>query len=577
VQLRFDRAKLNPDETYRDDQGFLRAWGVVSKPGILVYQNEDSTRKEFVPETTLLDEEYLRSLSDQVTTKEHPPEPVDSTNADKYSVGHTNDVVYDDGFQRVAITVTDEQCAREIESGKRDELSVGYKVKAVRKDSLPADLVEEIESEFGTFDLVQAKRRANHVAITEDARADVGFQLDSALVDRLDDTPDNPANLPVAEPTAEWDGDQAKQELQQFYDFNPAEDETPEAYADNFAAYPEIGSEEFNSVTRFWGPFVRVIGGQRKIVPDAVIALQNAIQGARAEPDLPGDTEVSDVRNVVEALWEKVWNAHGEDALPSENTVWNRDDSNQLQQRGDSMAINKSFRKDQEGEQGQNGEGQQLQQFLPEEVEDIPEPSDLALSDLRDTMERLKKIEKAVHAKRKQFKKQVEEMTGLKLSDEEKSGDQEGSETPTEGQQQGQETQGQSSGVTEDAKHGDEEMKRDSVIEVTEGYIAERDKISDVAEEYDVRVDGKKNLEIKKDIAEEYTGDRLDSADPDTVDAHFKAAEKAASSRQTRKAERAASRSVRRDAAFDEDEGFIDEDEAQRRYRKRKVNANTKE
>lgn len=582
VPYRYDTAKITSSSLERDDQGMLRLWGTVSKPGVLVYQNNDgSLRKELVPEQTLMDPDYLKGLSDQVLTNEHPPEPITSENASEYAVGHTNDVIFDDGHQRVAITVTDEKTAQEIESGERDELSVGYEVQASRADALPGEVLDKVREQFGNIDLVQIKRKANHVAATEDARADVGFHTDSDDVGwqvRRDDTPDNPANLPVADVTAQWDGDKAEQELQQFYDFDPASDDTPEAYADNFAAYPPMNSDLFNNVSEFWGPFVRVIGGERKIVPDGVVALQSAVQGSRSEPDLPPSTDKGGVRNVIEALWDKVWNKHGEEALPAPNPIWKRDDSriqqdsNQSQPNEGTMPANDNFRQDQEGEgeQAEGGQGTTFQEFLPQEVEDMPSPEDLQLSELRDTMDRLAKIKKAVGAKRNQFVKQVEEMTGLKVDDKERDGDDE--PTPSGGPEQGDAMQG---GMGEG--RGDESnMNKDSadVVQVTQGYIAEMREVEEVADKYGIepRRDAM-NHDVKKQIAEEYTGQRLDDAGKDVIDAHYKAAKQNAGKRQTRKAERAASNSVRQDSGGDDDASQMTEEEAQRKYREQKVNA----
>lgn len=688
MPYRIDRGSELQEPKRRED-GTLHAEGVVAKPGVLTYRTDDGDEvKELVPPTTLEDEEWLSSLARQVVTEEHPENPVDPENVRKHQVGDTGtDVVYDDGYCRVRMAVRDSDAIESVDSGEREELSPGYHCDVKDKFELDSGLVDKLESEYGDFDRIQLNRRANHVAITEAARAgsDVRLRTDAdeeILIEyRGDATPDNVTDLPLAGRDTEWNANEARESLQGFYDFDPAEDPTPDPYGDNFAARPRKGTDDYDSVSSFWGPFVDIIDGDRKVVPEAIIALQNAVQGARNEPDLPGDTDVEDVKtNVVNPLWDKAWNKFGPEKWPDKKPVWNRDDGGDGAERDDEthtlrsvlrghiaeleageadvvgavaeqadineagvwkyltgavsenadpgvieafanvlqvdakeilrasglegkiselsttndgdepMSIEKiidaleqfeeleqrvdSLRGDQEAEQSVE---------LPEGFEELFGQAQSALEEIAPQLEEMKKQKQAMEERIQELQGKVQGLTGGEMPSGETGG--ESDEGPGGGVQGASEDdEDPETAAGEDSEQADsesadddedEERKDDSRFDSAEDrrdYLRERDEIQKAAEAF--RIDaapGDTNLELKRRIATEFTGEDYSDEPKPKVNGVFEVAKNQAQQPNRRRADAQAREAVRQrgSGSSRRRDGIPSEDEAQKEFRER--------
>lgn len=173
--FRFDTFQLRP--SWKRPDGALVCEALVAKPGILTYHLDDgSTRRELVTEDTLTRERDLETLGFAYVTDQHPPKPVTTRNADEHSVGATGEIVdgsRSSGLVRVRLVLQDDEAIEAAESGDRDEVSPGYKVKT-EEDGGRHD-------EFGEYDAVQVAREYNHLAICKEARAgsDVRLRADS--------------------------------------------------------------------------------------------------------------------------------------------------------------------------------------------------------------------------------------------------------------------------------------------------------------------------------------------------------------------------------------------------------------
>jgi uncharacterized protein len=148
-------------------EGFLRADAMVARAGILDYTLADgSTRKElWHPDDA---KAQLDSLQLLPMTLDHPwgekPLPlVTPDNAKRLQVGHTGQAVRMDGLEVVApLVVTDGASIKQVRTGGRRQLSLGYRVKVVREDGI---------FEGQPYTHRQFRQGHNHLALVAKARA----------------------------------------------------------------------------------------------------------------------------------------------------------------------------------------------------------------------------------------------------------------------------------------------------------------------------------------------------------------------------------------------------------------------
>jgi uncharacterized protein len=176
---RFDAAPLG--RAQRTPQGFLRAPARLTRTGVLVYRRADGTicRELRRPEQVFA-EASLATLHDAPVTDLHPKEMVTPANARALTLGHVSQAPRRDGrFVAGEIVVTDGAMIEAIESGKRREVSLGYKCTLVVGAGV-------YEGEH--FDAEQTEIVYNHVGLGPPhwarAGSEVALRLDGARDDR---------------------------------------------------------------------------------------------------------------------------------------------------------------------------------------------------------------------------------------------------------------------------------------------------------------------------------------------------------------------------------------------------------
>lgn len=160
------RYDFSPIEKYEvTPEGYLRVWASIARTGIQHYSDADgSIRREYRPEDEVASPESLASFAGKAITMEHPPVLLDSENTKDYQIGFTgSEIVYDNGFVRAVMTVTDRDTIDKVMRGDVREVSAGYRV---NYDPTPG-VTESGEH----YDGIQTGISGNHVAIVRRGRA----------------------------------------------------------------------------------------------------------------------------------------------------------------------------------------------------------------------------------------------------------------------------------------------------------------------------------------------------------------------------------------------------------------------
>jgi uncharacterized protein len=175
TSFRYDVAPIEKYEM--TPEGYLRAWATIARTGVQMYSNADgSIRREYRPAEEVSSPESLASFAGKAITLEHPPVLLDSANTKDYQIGFSGtEVVYDNGFVRAVMTITDQDAIEKIIKGDAKEVSAGYRVSF---DPTPG-VAESGEN----YDGIQRMIDGNHIAVVRRGRAGPQVKLH---LDRLD-------------------------------------------------------------------------------------------------------------------------------------------------------------------------------------------------------------------------------------------------------------------------------------------------------------------------------------------------------------------------------------------------------
>jgi len=175
TSFRYDVAPIEKYEL--TPEGYLRAWATIARTGVQMYSDADgSVRREYRPEQEVASPESLASFAGKAITLEHPPILLDSSNTKDYQVGFSGtEVVYDNGFVRAVMTITDKNAIEKIMKGDAKEVSAGYRVEY---DSTPG-----VTDDGENYDGIQRAISGNHIAVVRRGRAGPQVKLH---LDRLD-------------------------------------------------------------------------------------------------------------------------------------------------------------------------------------------------------------------------------------------------------------------------------------------------------------------------------------------------------------------------------------------------------
>ena len=186
------RYDVAPIEKYElTPEGYLRCWSTIARTGVQMYTDSDgSIRREYRPETEVASPESLASFAGKAITLEHPPVLLDSANTKDYQIGFSGtEVVYDNGFVRAVMTITDQDAIERIMRGDAKEVSAGYRVNYEAN----AGVTDSGEN----YDGIQKEISGNHIAVVRRGRAGPQVKLH---LDRLD-AADPSLITPVEEPS----------------------------------------------------------------------------------------------------------------------------------------------------------------------------------------------------------------------------------------------------------------------------------------------------------------------------------------------------------------------------------------
>lgn len=177
---RVDRVSVRVDAKFQtDERGFAKLWGtVISSDSLLEYGPLDGHpdgHLEFVPESTVFDEDAIRSLMNAPVTFLHPAEPVTADNSVRVTVGHIIDVKRDGDRLRALHQIEDAQVISKIAGGVI-ELSPGYTTQLDDPEGLVVD--------GRVVNAIQSGRVYNHQAIVPEARAghDNALTIDARIL-----------------------------------------------------------------------------------------------------------------------------------------------------------------------------------------------------------------------------------------------------------------------------------------------------------------------------------------------------------------------------------------------------------
>ena len=160
------RYDFSPIEKYEvTPEGYLRAWASIARTGIQLYTDADgSVRREYRPEEEVASPESLASFAGKAITSEHPPVLLDSENTKDYQVGFSgSEIVYDNGFVKAVMTITDKDTIERIMRGDAREVSAGYRVSY---DPTPG-----VTQDGEHYDGIQTGIAGNHIAVVRRGRA----------------------------------------------------------------------------------------------------------------------------------------------------------------------------------------------------------------------------------------------------------------------------------------------------------------------------------------------------------------------------------------------------------------------
>lgn len=169
-----DAGELLPAKDLPD--GTMLVEGFLARPGILVYRRDGKTIRELVPESTLMDPDYLLGIGFNPVTLEHPTNALgirlvtpETYQADAAGTATGDIEVLTDGWVKVRLHATRADAVSAIRTGTKRGLSPGYM--AIVEPTPGTDPT------FGRYDAVQVRRRANHIALCANPRGGSGIGI----------------------------------------------------------------------------------------------------------------------------------------------------------------------------------------------------------------------------------------------------------------------------------------------------------------------------------------------------------------------------------------------------------------
>ena len=198
TSFRYDVAPIEKYEL--TPEGYLRTWATIARTGVQMYTDAGGgVRREYRPEEEVGSPESLASFAGKAVTFEHPPALLDSANTKDYQIGFSGtEVVYDNGFVRAVMTITDKDAIERIMRGDAKEVSAGYRVQF---DPTPG-VAESGED----YDGIQRMIDGNHIAVVRRGRAGPQVKLHLDRLDAADPSLLSPIEEPSMTAKVNFDG-----------------------------------------------------------------------------------------------------------------------------------------------------------------------------------------------------------------------------------------------------------------------------------------------------------------------------------------------------------------------------------
>ena len=198
ICFRYDVAPIEKYEL--TPEGYLRCWSTIARTGVQMYTDSDgSIRREYRPESEVASPESLASFAGKAITLEHPKVLLDSTNTKDYQIGFSGtEVVYDNGFVRAVMTITDQDAIERIMRGDAKEVSAGYRVNYEAN----AGVTDSGEN----YDGIQKEISGNHIAVVRRGRAGPQVKLHLDRLDAADPSLITPIEDPSMTAKVNFDG-----------------------------------------------------------------------------------------------------------------------------------------------------------------------------------------------------------------------------------------------------------------------------------------------------------------------------------------------------------------------------------
>jgi hypothetical protein len=198
TSFRYDVAPIEKYEL--TPEGYLRTWATIARTGVQMYTDADGgVRREYRPEEEVGSPESLASFAGKAVTFEHPPVLLDSANTKDYQIGFSGtEVVYDNGFVRAVMTITDKDAIERIMRGDAKEVSAGYRVQF---DPTPG-----VAKSGEDYDGIQRMIDGNHIAVVRRGRAGPQVKLHLDRLDAADPSLLSPIEEPSMTAKVNFDG-----------------------------------------------------------------------------------------------------------------------------------------------------------------------------------------------------------------------------------------------------------------------------------------------------------------------------------------------------------------------------------
>lgn len=155
--------------THKRSDGYLVVDARVARTGVQRYLGSEVGRPEipfvdvYRPPEEVFATDAMASFAHRPITDDHPTEAVTADNWKELARGQTSDEIrQEDKFLRVPLMVADAETIKKVEGGKK-ELSAGY--------TCDLQFTAGTTPDGQTYDAVQTKIRANHIAVVQAGRA----------------------------------------------------------------------------------------------------------------------------------------------------------------------------------------------------------------------------------------------------------------------------------------------------------------------------------------------------------------------------------------------------------------------